>query len=158
VSNTGPSTFVMFENDLPEGAFTVTVGGEPADLHNYAPELHLVDPDGAHWATLPLTQISLGVLGIDYGAIEDFGAIYQEISDLERAVGYTAQIFLQAVAFAEDEIGLFDVVEPYWSEYIPSITHIPLWNSGELRVNQTVLTEFPWDVRESFRLRGATNG
>lgn len=143
-----PSPIVWFEQDAPDVTFLVTSDGEPFRFNNTAPELHIITPDGTHVAQSDLGVFTAGVLTLRQSGLDELAELAQDIS-------YSAQIFIKAIAPLGEGVGLYDIVEPYWSDYIPPESHVPGYYSGEVRLDQTVPTQIPWDVREAFKLRGS---
>lgn len=144
----GSSPIVTFEQDLPVVTFEVTEGGKPMRLYNYAPTLYVVHSDGTPVTSFGLEIISDGLLTFTEHQNE-------ALSAMVPGTNYKAQIYLEAVqAAVEGEIGLYDIINPYWADYVPSLDHIPGWFSGEATHSQTILTSFTWVVREAFKLRG----
>lgn len=150
----GSSSIVTFERDVPVVTFLVTSDGTPFRFYNYDPQLHIIDPGGNHIAQFSLIPLRDGVLAFDSSSDEGVAAFYEEIYKLKQDVGYRAQIFLEATPVTWDRIGLYDIIDPYWLDHVPALTDVPGWFSGELRQTQTVLTTFPWIIREAFKLRG----
>lgn len=152
-----PSPIITFERDVPNISFLVTEGGEPMRLFNYIPELHVLDQGGNRVAQFGMESLNIGELVLTELGQGDLEEFYAEVFKLTTDSGYTAQIYLNALPFASEEIGLNDIVDPYWNEYIPPMdpSHTPGWFSGETKQDQTIPTEIPWAVREAFKLRGS---
>jgi len=145
------SSITSFEYDLPDVTFTVTADGEPFRFNNTRCTLHVVTPDGVHVAQFELGSPAPGTLNLE-GSRSD--AFYAEFAKLTPDISYRAQIYVEATPPGGEGIGLYDIVSPYWTDYVPESNHIPGWFSGEPRVNQTIPTQIPWVVREAFKLRG----
>lgn len=152
------SPIIMFELDVPYATFTVSSNGELLDMTNYDPEIHVLDAQGTHQLFLPLQYLGEGRLALQLANENGVGEAYEGLAQLQPDISYTAQIFLRAKAVVSTEIGLLDIVSPYWDDYVPPEAHVPGWYSGTPRADQTILSEFPWIVRESFRTRGNNNG
>jgi hypothetical protein len=145
---------VTFERDLPDFSFLVTSGGQPLRFNNLNPALYVVDQSGANVAQFGLEALSTGKLNLTLAEGQSLEEFYTEIEKLTKISGYRTQIFMKAVTPPTEDIGLDDIIDPYWLNYIPPEAHTPGWFSGETRQDQTVPTEIPWNVREAFKLRG----
>jgi hypothetical protein len=130
----------------------------PLRLNNFNPQLYVVDQSGAVITQFRLISLNTGELTLTLADGQSLEEFYVEIDKLTKISGYKAQIFLKAVVPPSNEIGLNDIIEPYWSDYIPPEDHIPGYFSGEPKQDQTIPTEIPWAVREAFKLRGTQNG
>jgi hypothetical protein len=151
------SPIVTFEQDAPVFSFLVTEGGQPMRLNNFIPQLHVLS-QGKIVAEFELVSLNIGELTLRLGEGQTPGDFLAQVAVLTPESGYKAQIFLKAVIPPSNEIGLNDIIEPYWSDYIPPEDHVPGYFSGEIRQDQTIPTEIPWAVREAFKLRGTQNG
>lgn len=143
---------VTFEQDAPVFSFLVTEGGQPMRLNNFTPQLHVLSQGGIA-AEFALVSLNVGELSLTIGG-QSLDEFYAQLDTLTHENGYKAQIYLQAVIPPVEEIGLNDIIEPYWSDYIPPEAHIPGYFSGEVKQDQTIPTEIPWAIREAFKLRG----
>lgn len=152
-----PSPIVMFERDVPTATFLVTADGEPYRFVNQEPQLYIVDPEGAIVTYFNLNITAQGVLTLD-ASRDSLAEAYEEIFKLVPDISYSAQIFMQSIEPPSREIGLLDIVDPYWMDYVPPPGHVPGYWAGEVRSDQTVPTEFPWTVFEAYKLRGTSNG
>lgn len=149
---------VTFERDVPDVSFLVTSGGQPLRFNNLNPVLYVVDQSGAVVTQFGLESLNTGELSLTLAEGQSLEEFYTEVDKLTKVSGYRTQIFMKAVPPPTTEIGLNDVIEPYWSDYIPPEDHVPGYFSGETRQDQTVPTEIPWNVREAFKLRGTQDG
>ena len=149
---------VTFEQDVPVAEFTVYKGGAPYVLLNYDPELHVVTPDFKQQMVFGLTDLGQGRLALEVPNDQTPEEFYAELAELLVDVSYKAQIYLKPGIPPSEDIGLLDVVSPYWEAYIPPEGHVPGWFSGQPAAAQTIPVEFNFDVRESFRLREVQNG
>ena len=153
-----PSPVVMFDRDSPVAVFTLYQGEVLFNAYNFLPRLFVIAPDEEVAAVLPLEVLSDGRLATYIPSKDEDPDYLDRLDALEPDVSYSSQIFLQAVAGVAEELGLYDVIDPYWLDHIPEPEHVMLWTTGVQRVDQTVLTNFPFDVRNSYRLREAQNG
>lgn len=139
---------VLFDRDTPTATFNILLGGEPFRMLNYEPTLYVVDPEGTVVASALLEVGGVGELNLPlYCACALF-------DQLDADVQYTAQIYLKTTNPVGGDIGLLDIIDPYWLDYVPPVDHVPGWFSGEETRSRTVLTVLPWDTRESYRTRG----
>jgi hypothetical protein len=143
---------ILFEGDTPVASFNLTEGGAPFSTTNYEATLLIVDPAGEVIASQVLESTGIGILAFPYLCL------CEGFSLLEQDIQYSGQIFLRALNPEGDDIGLLDIVDPYWMDYVPLMSHIPLWESGVETRDRTVLTEIPWRMMESFRNRGSEDG
>lgn len=144
---------VFFEHDTLVASFVLSENGEPFDLNNYRATFYVVIPSNSIVMSFPMTQTGAGILSLNY-----------VVSDLENDpsfqfetdVCYRGQIYLEALTIEEGVgLGLYDIVDPDWMDYIPPADHICGWFSGVQRKSRTALTDIPVDFRQSFRLLGA---
>ncbi|MHC4301350.1 MAG: hypothetical protein ACYS7Y_29125 [Planctomycetota bacterium] len=146
---------VTFERDVPVLTFNVTQGGQPVRLLNYSPELHVLDPDGDHVLKFPMEIGGLGTLSVVFASDAAVADLYEDLFKLVEDNSYKAQIFLRSeIPLTEGELGLYDIIDPDWLDYVPPEDLVLAWASGVVYPNLTIPTEIPWQVRESIRLRG----
>jgi hypothetical protein len=152
------SPVVFFEQDPPVATFLVLSDGEPLiNFGNYAPELNVVDSGGSLHLRVELTDIGGSKLAT-VAEPDNLGTFLDALAAMPLNVRYKAQIYLKYVAPVSTELGLYDIVDPYWMDYIPPEELVLGFYSGEVKFDQTIPVEIPWDLRESYRLRGASDG
>jgi hypothetical protein len=148
-----------FEQDTPVATFQILSDGAPfTELFNYDCELHIVDPEGVHQFKLELEDVGDGKLAITTESLEGITALEAKFDLLDPHVNYNAQIVLLSSDPPSTDIGLYDIIDPGWMTYVPPEAHVPGWYSGLVKPTLTIPTPFTWEVRESYRLRGAPNG
>ena len=140
---------VCFEHDRPSPVFEIEAwpGFTP---YNYKPELYIFEPDGTHVVTIPMMFVGMKLVISDEAAGDP--SIREALSGLDHRIRYKSQVSLLNGDYGEG-LGLLDVISPYWLDYIPPEDHVLYWGSGVPKVRQTLLTNFPWEIRESYRLR-----
>jgi hypothetical protein len=152
------SPVVLFKQDPPVATFLVLSDGEPLhNFTNYVPELNVLDSGGSRWLKVALEDVGESKLATadGFGNINDF---HEALDAMPLNVRYKAQIYLRYVEPVSTELGLYDIVDPYWMDYIPPVDLVPGYYSGEVKVDLTIPVEIPWDLRESYRLRGLADG
>jgi hypothetical protein len=149
---------IFFEHDKPVGSFVVNEGGVPFNLTGFSAELVVSDTAGVEVMTFPLVETGDGVLSINYSIDpnDENDPIYQFVPD----ICYFGQIYLRSVDNTNAGLGLYDVVEPDWSDYVfdssddlsdPTI-HIVGWFGGTQKYSRTTVTPIPIHFRRGLRL------
>jgi hypothetical protein len=156
---TRTSPVVVFEQDPPIVTFLVLIDEEPFhNFFNYAPELHVVDSGGDCHLMMRLESLGDSKLATVSEPDGDLVAFYAALAAMPLNVRYKAQIYLNYIEPISNELGLYDIVDPYWMDYIPPVDLVPGFYSGEEKFDLTIPVEIPWDLRESYRLRGTSDG
>jgi hypothetical protein len=157
MESTFRSEVVFFEHDSPQATFVVNENGVPFDLTNFNASLIVADPSGEVIMTFPLVQTGDGVLSLNYKISNyDDDPIYAFKPD----ICYKGQIYLEAVDSSQAGIGLYDIIDPFFSDYVydshddpsnPNI-HIVGWFGGEQVYSRTTITDIPIHWRQGLRI------